>query len=288
MLTRIRDLDRLIVSYFPDKYISEFSKTCKYANEKVCDDIFFRNLIFDRYPNTIKYKDYVKTRSYKQYFFCIIYYIEKLSTNYQFHYLQEFQDKEGSPELEYLARKLVPTNKEYNKEYGMLYASKKGHLEIVKYLIEQGANSNSFHGYVLIYASESGHFPVVKYLVKHGANIHAHDEYPLRVASQNGHLEIVNFLTEEGADIHIFNDSPLSIASENGHLPIVKFLIEYGSNIHALNDYALRGASRKGQLDVVKYLIERGANINAENSQAIRLARDKGHLEIVEYLQSLT
>jgi ankyrin repeat protein len=69
-----------------------------------------------------------------------------------------------------------------------MFASEKGHLEIVRELCERGANVNAaqtdeFGWSVLMCASAEGHLSVVQYLLDHGANktavnssgINAHD-----------------------------------------------------------------------------------------------------------------
>ena len=40
----------------------------------------------------------------------------------------------------------------------------------------------------------TGHLEVVKYLVENGANIHGRDDLAIRWASENGHLEVVKYL----------------------------------------------------------------------------------------------
>jgi len=75
--------------------------------------------------------------------------------------------------------------------------------------------------YAFRYASEFGHLPVVQYLLERGADIHTDDDYALRYASKNGHLLVVKYLVENGADIHAYDDYSLGIASENGDLLLV-------------------------------------------------------------------
>ena len=52
------------------------------------------------------------------------------------------------------------------------------------------ANDNE----ALIWASVNGHLEVVKFLVEQGADVTANNNRALKWASEKGHLEIVNFL----------------------------------------------------------------------------------------------
>jgi len=78
--------------------------------------------------------------------------------------------------------------------------------------------------YVLRWASDNGHLEVVKFLIEQGADIHADDDASLRWASYYGHLPVVQYLVEQGADIHADDDGALSCASYNGHLLVVEYL----------------------------------------------------------------
>jgi len=119
---------------------------------------------------------------------------------------------------------------------------------------------------------------IVKYLIENGANIHGDNDYALCSAAENDHLDIVKYLHENGANIHADNDYALRLSAENGYLEIVKYLVENGANIHATDDYVLRWSAEKGHLEMVKYFVENGANINAENDYAIRYSARNGHL----------
>ncbi len=46
-------------------------------------------------------------------------------------------------------------------------------------------------------AAHSGHLDVVKYLVERGANIHARDDWSLGWAAQNGHISVVHYFLEK-------------------------------------------------------------------------------------------
>ena len=261
LLTGIRDVDREIVNKMSD---SDFLQMCSLNQtyyQNVCSDDYFRIRTQDRFPETIAYKEYIqttnKTKTWKNHYLTIVKYIDLLLTDYKYTYSPE--DK--SPELLYLTRKLLPNYYIYTKENVLYSASRHGHLPLVKYLVENGADINSEDGLALLEAAEYGHLPVVKYLVENGVYINAEDGDALSLAAEKGNLPIVKYLVENGGDIHAQNNQALRLAAEKRHLEIVKYLVENGANIHAENDQALILASKKGYLEIVQYLVENGANV---------------------------
>ena len=110
-----------------------------------------------------------------------------------------------------------------------------GHLDVVGYLADRGADLNTSatngSGYnALTGAVASGHTEIVKWLLQNGAN--PNHRYgagysPLLSAAANGHLEIVKLLLAHGADPHATtNDgkSALELATERNHPTVVDFL----------------------------------------------------------------
>ncbi|EXU98136.1 ankyrin repeat protein, partial [Metarhizium robertsii] len=84
-------------------------------------------------------------------------------------------------------------------------ASFRGHLEIVKLLLDKGADVNAqggLYGTTLHAASSGGHLEIVQLLLDKGADVNAQGgEYgtALQGASSRGHLEIVQLLQGRGA-----------------------------------------------------------------------------------------
>ena len=101
-----------------------------------------------------------------------------------------------------------------------------------------------------------GHMKVVKYLIESGADLHDDNDAPLRWAATRGYLEIVKYLVEKGADIHANKDEPLRDSAQNRHIEVVKYLVEKGADIDASHVLALLG-DKNSHIDVVKYLLDK-------------------------------
>jgi len=182
------------------------------------------------------------------------------------------------------------------------YAACKGNMAVVKFLITKGADVNKYDkscyarsgSYPILNATIYNHFEIVKYLIQNGANINVSNgagNTPLIYASTHGYYDIAKLLLENGADVNEYMEygySALYFASLHGNLEIVKLLIDFGAEINSSEDSALAEACYQGHFDVVKLLIENGADINAgyPNSKPIDQATKENHMKIVEYLKS--
>lgn len=170
-------------------------------------------------------------------------------------------------------------------EYALRAAAKNGHLAIVQYLVQNGANIHHAERFgALPLSAAEGHLPVVQFLVSQGADIHANNGHSLISAIVGGHLPVVEFFYQQGIDIFAENQYPLKIASRNGKDKIVRFLIEKGADIFAEDEAALRHAAKEGHLEVVKVLVENGADVLRHNSSALRKAVESGHLHVAQFL----
>ena len=87
----------------------------------------------------------------------------------------------------------------------LLNSSMLGDLKDLRSLIKMGADINQSgkqHGGTPLWiASEKGHLEIVRLLIESGGSVnqpHKTGATPLHVASQEGHLEIVKLLIESG------------------------------------------------------------------------------------------
>lgn len=179
-------------------------------------------------------------------------------------------------------------------------AAKNNDLEDVKCHFENGADMNKKHPYSayvpLHFAAYYGHLNVVKYLIEEThADINIKDDSgrtPMHLAALNGQLYIVKYLIEKEADLNSIDDfqqTPLIYAASYGALNIVKYLIEdVSENITNIDESEiLHSAARGDNLDVVQYLIKKGANVNKKNyigETPLFIATRYGHINVVKYL----
>ena len=192
-----------------------------------------------------------------------------------------------------------------NTGHTMLHvACYKGHLNLVKYLIEHQQldprltdkdGNNSLHT-----AARNDQFQVIEYLVNQDCSSldvrNNHRATLLHTASQFGKITTVKFLTKtysmdpDSKDIH--DNSPIYYAVVGGHMEVTSYFIE---ELGIKADAKFKGgttllhiASELGHEEIVKYLVDRyncDPNITDEmHNSPIFLAVYCGQLQIVKYL----
>jgi ankyrin repeat protein len=120
-----------------------------------------------------------------------------------------------------------------NTVYFAAYGKK---FDVVTYLLSLGVNPNPG----LIGASDSGSLEIIKLLLENGADInYASKSKPdleltaLMIAAAEGRLEIVKYLAENDANLNLktkFGETALSLAEKNKNRDLVAYLKEKGAD----------------------------------------------------------
>lgn len=142
-------------------------------------------------------------------------------------------------------------------------ACKDNKIEIVKLLIEKGADVNNGIWTPLHSAAQYGHTEIARLLIKNGATVNKTDKdkwTPLYTASYYGQTETFKLLLEAWADASIKDEdgvAPLHIAAQKGHTEIVKLLIKNGAEVNIKGGWGYtptHKAKEEGHTEIVELL----------------------------------
>ena len=190
----------------------------------------------------------------------------------------------------------------------LFLAAENGRLKEVKRIVQNSEDKNprDKNGWTpLHFASRYGHLNIVKFLVpflsdknpKSGAQFH--EITPLHQAATFGKLHIIEYLCQQiEGDINPSNShggTVLHWAAQYGHLDVVCFYTNTltNPNPESLTNNQFRGrtplhcAALKGHLPVVKHICRLLQDKNPKDSNGqtpLHLAAYWGHLEVVKYL----
>ncbi len=173
-------------------------------------------------------------------------------------------------------------------------ASWNGHLGVVKYLVEKGADINAQDKggkTSLDAATDQKHDDVIEYLKQ------VQLDQELLIAAQYSNFDEVRDLVNQGASLNVKYSDGMTVvhsAAYGGNLDIVKYFVANAKNILEIRDNGgrvpLHYAAYNGKLDVVKYFVDEGkvdVNLRDNDGQVpLHSASWSGHLDVVEYLIS--
>ncbi|XP_023247267.1 protein fem-1 homolog C isoform X2 [Copidosoma floridanum] len=191
----------------------------------------------------------------------------------------------------------------------LFIACKRGHVEIVEYLItvchanieQRGIyevpDDRSVHCVTPLWcAAVSGKLPVLKCLIKHGAKVNAVSDSgstPVRSACFMTHVEIVSYLVEHGADIIKANyNGGTCLINSVQSVELCTFLLEHGADVNATdiqNKTALHYSIQEHRFETTKLLLSYNADPHLKSryhDDALQTACLKGAETIFDYLMN--
>lgn len=183
--------------------------------------------------------------------------------------------------LEELGAKVSP-------ERRLFYACEQGNVGRAERALAAGADIEKpgglYEGTPLMVAARKNHLEIVKCLLQHGANPNRRvkDSMALHDAVRHGkNVDVFNALVAAGADVNAVccGETVLMAAASGGCLPIVKRLVELGAEVQrrdkGYGKTALDHAQTRKNKDVVAYLSGLGATSDIDPVRVLMRAAAK-------------
>ena len=178
---------------------------------------------------------------------------------------QDIKEIRRNNDVKSNVNKLHQDRCEHSYSTFLLHAIDVGWVEGTRFFIEIGADIDlclPWEPLPLGLAVENGDFEIVKLLIESGANPNKGgvDNSPMHDAVGMERIDLIHLLIQAGAELHTryHNDeTPLMVASYRGNLTIVEILIKAGSCILLTDESgenALEIAIDEDRKDVAEYL----------------------------------
>lgn len=176
-----------------------------------------------------------------------------------------------------------------------------GHIEIVTFLLEQGAEAdarNSVNQSPLLYAAYQGFVDIMKLLHDRGAALHYLDTRgmsPIHFAARQGQTEAVAYLLANGVETDPRNGqgiTPFFLAAMSGREETAGLLADRGADINVKNnegDTPLLIALQRRHRAIIELLMSRGVDVATEGEEAaalLKAAALTGSRNLVDFLVS--
>lgn len=204
----------------------------------------------------------------------------------------------------------------------LLKYAEKGNLKKVKYCIEHGANVNYEDDRAIILSIKNDHLEVIFYLLDNGANIHNYSaiyyitnncnqtfitylmknnllifyEYSqlLKIGVIYHDIEFIKYLFQEyvtyyanSIDFNFYLNRALYDSIEYNRLDAVEYFITIGASYRFKGVNCLQYAASFGHLEIVKFFVEKKGDIHIDNDKALLNCAENNHSHVVKYLLTM-
>lgn len=161
-------------------------------------------------------------------------------------------------------------------------AASEGNLEIVRFLVENGADVNMedrWNSTPLHDSIQAKQIDVFNYLLSRGGKTSMTEEEKvsaLNSAARSGDLDQVRTLVKMGVDVNkgdYDNRTALHLSCDSGSEEVVEFLIENGADINAIDNFGrtpVQDAIQNKHDDLVQFLFTQGAMLPSFVQDVIR------------------
>ena len=180
----------------------------------------------------------------------------------------------------------LASDTETDLAYALLHAVSNENIEKAREIITQGANIDLTCPKMgvcspLVVATKKGNIEMVKLLIESGADVNIQSgrirDTPIILALPSPNQEITDLLLNAGADIYKENAFGISAWAGTclmGEISLIKKLIKYGAKINKSVGYGqtrnitcLMFVAQSGHLDSVKFILKSGGEIDAKDSK---------------------
>ena len=138
-----------------------------------------------------------------------------------------------------------------------------------------------------------GNVEVIKYMISQGADVNDYDalEWAIKGPFNRNNADMLKYLVSQGTDIKKVGDKLLC---ETENIETVKYLVSQGADVNVKDNYGKTplhaAASRYEGIECAKLLVSNGADVNERDKNGktpLDYAKENVRTEIINYLRSV-
>lgn len=164
-------------------------------------------------------------------------------------------------------------------EETFLTAYKNADIVEMRKCINDGVDVNINNGHPLQYAVRIHRLDIVKLLVESGANVNLTDE-PLYIATKLENMEIISYLIEKGVEI---SELAFVAALLSNNTQIIDYFLQKGAKI---TNTVISSILLSGDKSILEYILEKGIDLNTWIN--LSLQKYKHDKELDEWIDNIS